>query len=198
MHLKDGTECSIPNLSQEIIDQIFSHHIESVESAPAPKEDISVVIGTGFKDIVGMLSKLGASPSGSLGKMLEHDPDNADLPDLPTEMIEKIQIMLSVIPKEDLMEMPEAVPGCNCMYCQINRLLHQEEGDHTQIVDEGEPVEETELEFTEWLVENVEDKIFKVTNKLDPHEEYRVFLGDPVGCTCGKPHCEHILAVLRS
>ena len=42
------------------------------------------------------------------------------------------------------------------------------------------------------------DKLFTVVNKLDPQENYHVYLGHPVGCTCGKQGCEHILVVLKS
>ena len=42
------------------------------------------------------------------------------------------------------------------------------------------------------------DKLFTVINKLDQQEKYNVFLGEPVGCTCGKQGCEHMLAVLKS
>ena len=37
-----------------------------------------------------------------------------------------------------------------------------------------------------------------VTNPLDANEHYNVFLGDPIGCTCGQKNCEHIRAVLNS
>ena len=33
---------------------------------------------------------------------------------------------------------------------------------------------------------------------LDPNEHYNVFLGTPLGCTCGEKDCEHIRAVLST
>jgi hypothetical protein len=35
-------------------------------------------------------------------------------------------------------------------------------------------------------------------NPLDHKEHYNVFLGDPIGCSCGNNNCEHIQAVLKS
>lgn len=205
--LKDGTTCSIPHLQKEIIDQIFSYHAEAAEAANHQKEDIEPLVESmrsGFKELVNMLSKLGANALSSLGKALEHDPANSNLPDLPPDMVKKVQMLLSIIPKEDILAMPEGEPGCHCMYCQINRILRDailaQETETPDILaeEETESVEEKDLEFSEWIVEPLQDKLYKVTNKLDPKEEYRVYLGDPIGCTCGKPHCEHVLAVLRS
>ncbi len=205
--LKDGTACSIPHLPKETIDQIFAYHAESIETANHQKDDIGQLMEgmrSGFKELVNMLSKLGANALSSLGKALEHDPNNANLPQLPPDMVKKVKMLLNIIPREDIMAMPEGEPGCHCMYCQINRILREailtQETNTPDILaeEETEAVEEKDLEFSEWIVEPIQDKLYKVTNKLDTQEEYRVFLGDPIGCTCGRPHCEHVLAVLKS
>jgi hypothetical protein len=205
--LKDGTMCSIPNLQKEIIDQIFTCHAESAEATNHQKEDLGQLVEgmrSGFKELVSMLTKLGTNALSSLGKALEHDPNTTNLPELPPDMVKKVQMLLNIIPKEDILSMPEGEPGCHCMYCQINKILRESlkihETSKPDIVAEGEieDVEEKDLEFSEWIVEPIQDKLYKVTNKLDHQEEYRVFLGDPIGCTCGKPHCEHVLAVLKS
>ena len=205
--LKDGAICIIPNLPKEIIAQIFTHHAESIESKSPQKENVAVLVEgmhTGFKDLIAMLTKVGSNAITSLGKALEHDPRNAHLPPLPPEMVEKVKLLINIIPKEDVLAMPEAENNCNCMYCQINRILRQtlliEEAPKPDLIAEepAEHIEEKDLEFSEWIIEPISEKLYRVTNKLDPKEEYRVFLGDPIGCTCGKPHCEHVLAVLRS
>lgn len=205
--LKDGTTCTIPDLPQAVLDQIFTCHTEFSDTQNHQREELSGIlegIRSGFKDFFGMLGKLGATAMGSIGKALEHDPNNAHLPNLPPEMVEKVRLLLNVIPEEDILAMPEAHPDCNCMYCQINRTLRralaEKKGEVPDVIEGPgeEPVEEKELQFTEWIVEPMGDKLYKVINKLDSKEEYRVFLGDPIGCTCGKAHCEHVLAVLRS
>ena len=203
--LKDGTICTIPNLPKETIDQIFAFHAEAEEAQDQERENLQPLLESmkmGFKDLMQMLSKLGATAVGSIGKALEHDPQNANLPELPQDMVKKVQLLLNVIPKEDILAMPEGIPGCHCMYCQINGILRRaiegREGSAPDALAESEPVEEKDLQFSEWIVESIGDKLYKVTNKLNHSEEFRVFLGDPIGCTCGKPHCEHVLAVLRS
>ncbi len=205
--LKDGTICSIPHLQKDVIDQIFTHHAESAEAANHQRDELSQLLEgmrSGFKELVSMLSKLGANALSSLGKALEHDPANANLPELPPDMVKKVQMLLNIIPQEDILAMPEGEPGCHCMYCQINRILREAIlNKRTSTPDilaeeETEAVEEKDLQFSEWIVEPIKDKLYRVVNKLSPQEEYRVFLGDPIGCTCGKPHCEHVLAVLKS
>ncbi len=200
--LADGTICSIPDLSEETINTVFATHAQISEKIESEKEDLSGLVSgmrSGIKDIFGLFSKLGENSITSLGKVLEHDPSNTEMPNLPDEIVKKVELLLNIIPQEDVLEMPPAESGCNCMYCQINRILRQETPHaETDLLSSEEPVEETELEFSQWNVENIDEKLYKVTNKLDPKEEYRVFLGDPIGCTCGKPHCDHILAVLRS
>ena len=205
--LKDGTICSIPRLPKDTIDQIFTYHAESMETSNHQKDDFTQLVEgmrSGFKELLNMFSKFGAHALTSIGKALEHDPSNANLPELPPEMVQKVQMLLNIIPKEDILAMPEAEPGCHCMYCQINRILRTSLITHDttnpDVLTEGETetVEEKDLQFSEWIVEPLQDKLYKVTNKLDPQEEYRVFLGEPIGCTCGKPRCEHVLAVLKS
>lgn len=204
--MKDGSTCSIPHLSKEVIDQIFTYHADAEEAINHQRDELVPILKgmqSGFKELINMLSKLGANAVSSLGKALEHDPNNANLPELPPDMVKKVQMLRNIIPKEDILAMPEGEPGCHCMYCQINRILRESiraeaEGGAELLEGEEEQVEEKDLSFSEWNVESLGDKLYKVTSKLDPQEEYRVFLGEPLGCTCGKPHCEHVLAVLRS
>ena len=101
--------------------------------------------------------------------------------------------------------MPQAEAQCNCMYCQINRILrktafHGKEvlPDHPLVGGEEDQVTENDLHFQQWDIKLVKEKMYSVTNKLDPTEQYTVHLGEPIGCTCGKANCEHIVAVLRS
>ncbi len=61
-----------------------------------------------------------------------------------------------------------------------------------------EDVSEEELKFKMWDIEEIDETLFKVTNPLDANEHYNVYLGNPIGCTCGKKNCEHIKAVLNT
>ena len=207
--LKDGSSCPIPSLTQEEISTIFSafasnaHSLEEDEKKKEDllKKDLSQLVDgikRGFSDFMNLISKQGGSPLG-FAKALEHDPSNAHLAPLPPEAKKRVEMLLQIVPEDEILSMHEPVPHCNCMYCQVQRLLREALFKKKHLIeDEGEPVEESELKFTEWDVESLGDNLYIVRSKLNPQEEYRVFLGEPLGCTCGKANCEHIIAVLRS
>jgi hypothetical protein len=70
-------------------------------------------------------------------------------------------------------------------------------GDTTQM-DDMEEISDDDLKFRDWEIAQTEANLYSVTNPLDPSEHYSVFLGEPLGCTCGSKNCEHIKAVLKS
>lgn len=183
--LKDGTRVQIPDLSQDVIKEIFNAHTQSLEmQAPAKSEQ---ALSGPFRMLFGTLE--------SLTQALQHNPAYSNIAPLPQEIVSKIEMLAKSLPPEELENYLHPVEGCNCMYCQISRIL---KGNHA--VQEAPPEEEVgeeELQFEEWIVESTGDKMYRVTNKLDPTEHYNVYLGDPIGCTCGKQNCEHIVAVLR-
>ncbi len=144
-----------------------------------------------------------------MGQVMQHNPAYSGLPPIPDEVATKIAALSKIIPEDDLLAMPAAEPNCNCMYCQINRILRAQAGIGDQSIEDKTPdtpqvptgeekVSEEDLKFEQWKVQLIRENMYQVSNKLDSSEEYTVFLGTPVGCTCGKPNCEHIVAVLRS
>ncbi len=86
---------------------------------------------------------------------------------------------------------PKPEPHCNCPHCQIARAMHGIEKQELE-----EPVSDEDLKFRDWEIKQTGEKLYSVTNPIDPSEQYTVFLGEPVGCTCGHSHCEHIKSVL--
>lgn len=145
-----------------------------------------------------------------LGSALQHNLEYANSPDLPREVIMKITSIAKIVAPSDPQEVPQPEPHCNCPHCQIARAINEGLGNpvkpfsESASIEAGEEVEPEEevasedLKFQQWSIEQVGDNLFKVTNKLDISECYRVFLGSPVGCTCGQEGCEHIIAVLES
>lgn len=201
--LTDGTRVQIPSLSKEIIDQLFSTHAAHLEH---PLEQKPVVAKTSFniEQLINTPLKMVFGTIESVAQALQHNPTYSDLPTIPEEIANKIADLAKVIPAEDIANMPQPENGCNCMYCQMVRILKgnlqapaHDHPDHPHLEKHDEPISDEELRFEEWAVSSLGDKMYLVTNKLDPQEHYTVFLGDPIGCTCGKPHCEHIVAVLR-
>lgn len=200
--LNDGESISISGLSQEQIHLIFSFHAAYLEREilPEAQGDLST---SRLKESLGSLGDQ-TTLSFALGSvegfstMLQHNQNQADSPDLPAEVLRKIsQIAKAIIPLDEA-QLPKAEPHCNCFHCQIARAVNPDAHQLEKKDGIEEEVRDEELQFEEWAITPAGDKLYTVSNRLDENETYRVFLGTPVGCTCGKTGCEHILAVLKS
>jgi hypothetical protein len=134
---------------------------------------------------------------GQLTALLKHNPDEADAENLPEEIIEKIEKISSVFTDEEREALPRPEKDCNCFHCQIVKAMYFEEGQEEIEVEEDE-VTEDDLRFREWNISKTGENLYTVVNPFDSKEHYSVFLGEPVGCTCGQKDCEHIKAVLYS
>lgn len=208
--LMGGESINIPNLKGDILDQIFTAHADYLEKTPEnPKEQSGqfnnpVMINPENSE---MPFKLGIASIDGMSNPLMHNPAQKDAPDIPKQVLQKIAAIAKIISPEDILAMPKAEPHCNCLHCQIvrtiNHVVEPEESiqvviDETHQPQAEEEVKDEELSFQQWDVTQTGDKLFNVINRLDTQEKYSVFLGHPVGCTCGKTSCEHIVAVLKS
>ena len=178
IELTTGNKVEVPNLGPPIIEKIFTTHAEVLE-----QEEI-------LKKLSFPLPMMEGFPT-----VLQHNPEQAHTPPLPQEMLEKIAAMTKNLLPEGLSETPKAEPHCHCPYCQIIRSVFGAEETPPALEEE---VTEADLQFRTWDIEQKGEKLFTVVNPLDLKEHYNVFLGDPIGCTCGQKNCEHIQAVLRS
>ncbi|MDP1879403.1 MAG: hypothetical protein Q8K60_00520 [Parachlamydiaceae bacterium] len=205
--LIDGEVLQIPDLSKESIDLIFQYHSEYLDKdIQSPLDAFSEKGFDEFQEILDGIKgesavRLSFNPSlEKLGVIMSHNPEQFDAPDLPPEILQKIGMISKILAPSDEMIIPAAEEGCNCFHCQISRALNPH---HTlNVTKEAELIEEevseAELQFQQWDIEQIGDQLFTVTNRLDSFEKYNVYLGDPVGCTCGKNGCDHIPAVLKS
>lgn len=210
-----GKTVAIPALDRAIVEQVFSAHASFLEAHlplhPGINPGINPRPQRGTNSIEQLFTfplRFGAGGGGaanieSMGQVLQHNPVYSELPIIPEEVANKIATLAKIISEEEILAMPPAEANCNCMYCQINRILRKEILKEENTLLEHPPIEEEkisseDLHFDQWKVELVSDKIYHVINKLDPQEQYTVNLKDPIGCTCGKSDCEHIVAVLRS
>ncbi len=207
LHMKDtslvvtlngGETVIIPDVKTDLLEQIFNAHAAFLEDQsqrkqkpPTPPDGLALDFPMKF----GMMGANGMSAA------LQHNSAQADMPPLPEEILEKIRSIAKVVAPDDPMAVPKPEPHCNCMYCQIARAINEELG-HTDIYLKTEELENevtpTDLHFQQWDIIQKDEKLYCVVNRLDPGEQYNVFLGHPVGCTCGHSGCEHILAVLKS
>jgi hypothetical protein len=203
VHLSNGESIMLPSLSTEDTEAIFKAHATYLEKQilkePLQKKERSTSPTQGELPIrIGFGNALEGIPAS-----LHHNPAQSQGPDLPPEMLSKISQISKILMPEEVQDLPPSEPHCNCPHCQIVRAIL---GETRQILvsavqpltNDEEEISDSDLQFQQWEIAQAGDKLFTVTNKLDRQEKYSVYLGHPVGCTCGKPGCEHILVVLKS
>lgn len=180
--LSNGMRIVVPGLDKAAIDAIFEAHARygsPHDPLPMPPGSFTFPL-TGNGDL--------------MNGAMQHNPAQSDSPEMPPEIIEKITSIAKVLGLSDESQIPKPEPHCNCPFCQIARAFHgkaEEEKIEFEIAD-------ADLKFRSWDIKQTGDKLFLVTNPLDDKEHYSVFLGEPLGCTCGQKNCEHIRAVLNS
>lgn len=196
--LHNGTTIQVPNLAQDILTKIFQTHSEFIASQADPKKggeqnpflNMDNMINLGFP------MRFGGALEG-LGAAMQHNPEQSNAPDLPKEVLDKISAVAKIMDGDQSLEQSlKAEPHCNCMHCQIARAITGQD----QIADEEveEEVSDEDLKFRTWDITQTGDKLYMVSNPLDADEQYSVYLGEPLGCTCGQKNCEHIKAVLNT
>jgi len=212
IHLQDGKEVKIPNLDTSLIDIAFSSHLKYLEkrgssSSRAKIGEESKTIGNLLQQLTGlspeqltsMPIKFGiAGIEGMPGmEVLQHNQSQGNAPEMPADVLEKIADMIKMMIQGDISAFPKPEPHCNCPHCQVARSIHGlEKADETAELDQN--ISDEELKFRDWDIVKKGEQLYSVSNPLDPKEQYSVFLGTPIGCTCGQSHCEHIKAVLYS
>jgi hypothetical protein len=213
IHLSDGKAVRIPNLDSSLIDIAFSAHIHYLEktTAIASKSKgegevktfgnmLQQLTGLSPEQLANMPIRLGISGIEGMPGMevLQHNPAQGNSNDLPKEVLEKISGMIKMMTNGEIGMFPKPEPHCNCPHCQVARSIHHLGKEEKEGEELDQPVTDEELKFRDWEIIKKGEMLYIVTNPLDPREQYSVYLGSPVGCTCGQTHCEHIKAVLYS
>ena len=203
--LTDGHTIDIPGLKPEIVEAIFFCHASYLESQEKRQQQQSRSNHPfNFLETENEAAspfRFGFGTFDALGSSLQHNPSQANGPDLPQEVLSKITAIAKIVAPDSAVDIPKPEPKCNCIHCQIARAIQIGINGPEAQSEEGEMEEEIkpeDLHFQQWEIEQSGDKLYTVINRLDAKERYSVFLGHPVGCTCGKQGCEHILAVLKS
>jgi len=183
----------VPGLSKASLDAIFTAHaLYGSQTSSLPSQESSSQPITFPLPVSGNSLEL-------LNAAVQHNPAQANAPELPKEILDKIAGIAKVLGLDDAAILPKPEPHCNCPYCQISRAFQA--GDKTEEkTPHEEVVQDHELQFRNWDIKQSSDakQLFIVSNPLDQAETYSVFLGEPLGCTCGMKNCEHIRAVLNS
>lgn len=204
--LVDGTLCVIPRPEKDLVDEIFDFHSRWLEKtelekmAGAKNAKIEERAHEMAKELP--LFSFGGSKEGMMASpAMQHNPELANAPDIPKETLRKIAGIARVLVPNELHMIPPAEPHCNCPHCQISRAVQASVDAEQAIapaIESEEIVTPQDLKFRTWDIEELSENLFLVKNPLDAMEEYRVFLGDTIGCTCGHSKCEHIGAVLNT
>lgn len=192
LHLDSGVCITIPALDLAIIDLVFAAHARYLETKP--KDNSMLPLG----DMQGVLPfKLGLGGQGieNFESMMQHNPSQSNGPILPPEVLEKIVQITKIMTGPEAANLLKAEPHCNCMHCQLARAFN---GQEAEAETPEEEIVEEDLKFCSWNVDEIGQNLYSVQNKLDPKEQYNVYLGSPIGCTCGHKNCEHIKTVLET
>lgn len=204
IHFIDGESVKIPDLAPDVIEQIFATHEKFIEedddSLMTPdltqfRSKLSQALGDSEEG--GFPLRFGLTAMDGMGSPLHHDSSQMYAPDVPQEILDRIRQIVKILSPNEAAQAPKPEPHCNCLHCQIARAVHEGLVGDEEIVDTIDVTDE-DLQFQQWEIVDLGEQRFTVTNKLDRDEQYNVFLGEPVGCTCGKEGCEHIVAVLKS
>ncbi len=187
IELINGSKILIPGLSEQIIETIFETHAKYLEESHTKSTD-NLFLKWGGGNVI-------TSSQEGFSNALQHNSEHKDAPNLPLEILRKVANIAKVLGLDDPHTMPKPEPHCNCVYCQIARSIQAQ---HGQGENEDEEVKDEELRFRSWDIKQANDNQYIVSNPEDEKEYYNVYLGNPVGCTCGHSNCEHIHAVLNS
>jgi hypothetical protein len=195
--LHSGQRIEVPHLDPPIIEAIFHAHAkfmdqESSKMVPLPLEANGAV----EHGMINFPLKISMGGMDGFASVLQHNQEQADAPSLPAEILIRIAELTKTIGLDGAL-IPESEPHCNCIHCQMVRAVQQVD-QQKESLPLDEEVSAEDLKFRNWDIHQAGNKLFVVTNPLDEKEKYNVYLGEPVGCTCGQKSCEHILAVLKS
>ena len=196
--LRDGASIHVPNLTPTQLSEVFAAHSQYLESQHDTPELLPSPFSSPFPSggqVIGFPLRFGPDGMEGLDAAMSHDPSQANAPDLPPEILEKIAGISTVLGAESVASLPMPEADCNCFHCQIARAV--QDSDEEEVIADEE-VSLDELSFREWDIDQTDDNLFTVTNPLDGTEKYSVYLGEPIGCTCGEKNCAHIKAVLQS
>ncbi|MBY0528975.1 MAG: hypothetical protein K2P51_02165 [Rhabdochlamydiaceae bacterium] len=204
--LLNGNCIEVPDLQGSLLETVFSAHAKFLEQdQPAAQNNFPQKSLMQPAEITKHFLSLEAPSKSNLefeqfGGVLQHNPEQADTPDLPIELINKIAQLSQTIGIDDPNALPQPEPHCNCVHCQIAKAMqtgiNKESKSETELSEEI--VTEEDLTFRSWDIVQKDKQLFIVSNPIEAKEQYTVFLGEPMGCTCGEKHCEHIRAVLHS
>lgn len=154
---------------------------------------------------------------------MEHDPSRSLGPLLPEPLLKRVTSLAKMFLPPDMIPLDSSHENCRCPFCQIVRALS---GTPQPLLEEGEekkkstdlreearekkglkeglehkkhsPDKAPKHPQSPWVIQQLDDQTYTVTDRAHPDQVYNVSLATPVTCSCGQPNCVHIVAVLKS
>lgn len=210
--LQDGSLTAIPNMENSIVEAIFSSHAKFLENELQATKNVSFsnpnLLPFSDRAKAPTLPNITSVPLpdlkilSKLNSFCQHDREQSNAEKLPDTILEQFSDIAKSMNLRDVTNLPKPEPHCNCPFCQITHAIHvglqTAPPPATIFYEEDEEVSDEDLNFTSWIIEPMQNEIYKVINPDEPDEQYLVSLKSPIGCTCGCQGCEHIQTVLRS
>lgn len=211
VNLHNSELIHIPNLSSQQVESVFKAYGDYLEKESASQISSSnSALQPSFNTFAQALFandfiaespfQFSISNMDGFASALQHNQSQANMADLPQEVIQKIASIAKIVAPADAQELPKAEPHCNCMYCQIARAISSgiEDDPLPETPNPTLQIPQEEPDNTLWIITQKGELMYEVAEKKDPQNKFNVFLGNPVGCTCGQEGCEHLIAVLKS
>ncbi len=203
VHLVDGATVCIPDLDDATLSHIFTTHAAVIEQQGVPSagivSKIFSPIGMMQEQRLDVPFRFAMSGLDEAGSLFHHNAAQAGIPEIPSEILQKIVAITKVVIPEGV-SFPKPEQHCNCVHCQVGKAIFHsspiQEVEMAPLVEEE--ISSEELSFQQWEIVQTGENLYQVVNRLDRADSYRVYLGDTIGCTCGKDGCEHVIAVLKS
>lgn len=182
---------SVPNLSKEDQKKIFRTHQEYLTSCQEVSEAQIFTLLSG--DSVSP-TQVSIPASASFFPLLQHSVEVSGLPEIPKETILKMTQVFDDLTthQNPFYKAPE--PHCQCMYCQIARVVHDEVGSLEGEDNSTKDAVDTTISKG-WHVKEYSPDQFEVSSPNASNGPFVVTLSPP-SCSCGSASCEHIAAVL--
>ena len=131
--LHNGSTIEIPNLEPALVEQVFAAHgtFLEQETQEPQKESLKQYEPSQQQNgempfSIGIPFQMGGEGNAldNFGSLLHHNSEQANAPDLPPEILQKIAGISKALGMDlEQMSIPKAEPHCNCTYCQIARAI---------------------------------------------------------------------------
>ncbi len=201
IHLQDGGLVRVPDLEAVVVQAIFGAHAKYVETESKAPVNTEVEANKRNSSVQEANPSIKFFEIENISSMMTHNEQERNAPDLPSYILSKVQEISLEMGLSNSATLPVAEPNCNCSFCQIAKSIQKmgsEAHEQVSYEDEEDLITEEDLTFTSWIIRPLKQNLYLVVHPDHLEDQYQVFLGSPIGCTCGSNQCDHIKAVLSS